>query len=60
LLVPSILGTRIGVRVVRCLVRVVWGFDGIDYVGFVGVLLGLQGLYGLMMWVVVLSSCECS
>jgi hypothetical protein len=21
---------------VRCLVRVVWGFDGIDYVGFVG------------------------
>jgi hypothetical protein len=36
LLVPSILGTRIEVKVVRCLVRVVWGFDGIDYVGFVG------------------------
>jgi hypothetical protein len=42
--VPSILGTRIGVRVVRCLIRVVWGFDGFDYVGFVEDLLGLQGL----------------
>lgn len=41
--VPSILGTRIGVRVARS-----W----VDYVGIVGVLLGLQGVYGLIMWVV--------